>query len=149
MPVECPHCGSRFLKPSEPRNSKEKKLWLRLKTMLRCLDCKARFTGPTVILSDLKYARCPRCERFDLNGWTGRTYTPEFFWTGFKLHFGGTRFRCEYCRINFSSFRRRKEVFTFKRWKNLAQERPVPMPPAETPAQAQPPVTASRRVSED
>ena len=27
--------------------------------------------------------------------------------------------RCEYCRFNFASFRRRKEVFTFKRWEKI------------------------------
>ncbi len=53
----------------------------------------------------------------DLNGWTGKTYDPPFF-TALKISFGAKRWRCEYCRLNFASFRARKEVFTFKRWKN-------------------------------
>jgi len=54
----------------------------------------------------------------DLNTWTGKTYTPTG-WTAFKVNFGAKKWRCEYCRLNFASFRPRKEVFTFSRWKNL------------------------------
>jgi hypothetical protein len=54
----------------------------------------------------------------DLNQWTGKNYEPPFL-TGLMVTFGANRWRCEYCRINFGSFRKRKEVFTFKRWKNL------------------------------
>jgi DNA-directed RNA polymerase subunit RPC12/RpoP len=85
---------------------------------LRCLDCKTRFVTRTLILSDLRYSRCPRCHRMDLNGWTGKTFIPPFF-MALKVYFGGKKWRCEYCRLNFASFRTRKEVFTFKRWQNL------------------------------
>jgi hypothetical protein len=54
----------------------------------------------------------------DLNGWTGKSYTPPFLMMGLKILLGARRFRCEYCRLNFASFRRRKEAFTFKRWQN-------------------------------
>jgi hypothetical protein len=57
----------------------------------------------------------------DLNGWTGKTYTPPFF-MGLKVYFGAKKWRCEYCRLNFASFRPRKEVFTFSRWKNLQDQ---------------------------
>jgi len=52
----------------------------------------------------------------DLNGWTGKTFTPTG-WTWLKCTFGANKWRCEYCRLNFASFRKRKEVFTFSRWK--------------------------------
>jgi hypothetical protein len=42
---------------------------------------------------------------------------------GLKITLGATRFRCEYCRLNFASFRRRKEAFTFKRWEKMNAER--------------------------
>lgn len=64
----------------------------------------------------------------DLNGWTGKTYTDPPFWVAFKVSFGARKWRCEYCRLNFASFRKRKEVFTFKRWKKFvpqAEERAV------------------------
>ena len=118
MPVACPKCGSRFLRDSHPRSFKEvlRKLWF--VAPLRCLDCKTRFVTSTLILADLKYARCPLCYRMDLNGWTGRTYQPPF-WMGLRITMGATRLRCEYCRFNFCSFRKRKEAFTFKRWERM------------------------------
>jgi hypothetical protein len=36
-----------------------------------------------------------------------------------KIVFGANRYRCEYCRINFAGFRKRKEIFSFSRWKKL------------------------------
>lgn len=86
--------------------------------MLRCQDCKTRFVARTFVLSDLKWARCPRCERMDLNSWTGKSYEPPF-WTETKITLGAKRWRCEYCRINFASFRPRKEIFTFSRWQKI------------------------------
>jgi DNA-directed RNA polymerase subunit RPC12/RpoP len=118
MSLACPKCGSRFLRESEPRSRKEKLDRLRFISPLRCLDCKTRFVARTISVSNLRYARCPKCHRMDLNGWTGKTYTPPFF-MGLKVNLGAKKWRCEYCRLNFASFRPRKEIFTFKRWKNL------------------------------
>ena len=58
----------------------------------------------------------------DLNGWTGKTYLDPPFWVALKVSFGAHRWRCEYCRLNFASFRSRKEVFTFKRWKKFVEK---------------------------
>jgi hypothetical protein len=55
----------------------------------------------------------------DLNAWTGKTYTDPPAWVAFKVALGAKKWRCEYCRLNFASFRNRKEVFTFSRWKKL------------------------------
>lgn len=87
-------------------------------TPLRCLDCKTRSVMQTVILRDLLYARCPCCYRMDLNGWTGKTYEPPL-WMKLKILFGANRWRCEYCRMNFADFRKRKEIFSFKRWERM------------------------------
>jgi hypothetical protein len=54
----------------------------------------------------------------DLNSWSGKTHTPGG-WTGFKIALGAKRWRCEYCRLNFASFRPRNEIFTFSRWKKM------------------------------
>lgn len=118
MPLQCPNCGSRFLRESKPRDATEKLLKWRFVSPLRCLDCKSRFVASTLDLNDMRYAHCPKCDRMDLNQWTGKNYEPPF-WVGLLISFGANRWRCEYCRINFASFRKRKEVFTFKRWKNL------------------------------
>ena len=91
--------------------------------LLRCLDCGKRFIGPTFVWADLFFARCPACRRMDLNGWTGKNYDPPF-WVRSKVALGAKKWRCEYCRLNFASFRKRKEVFTFKRWKQYAPVKP-------------------------
>jgi hypothetical protein len=89
---------------------------------LRCQDCKTRFVSRTVFFEDLFYAHCPRCDRLDLNDWSPKSNTPSA-WTAFKIVMGARRWRCEYCRLNFASFRGRKEVFSFKRWSRLNPER--------------------------
>ncbi|MBM3748679.1 MAG: hypothetical protein FJW34_23125 [Acidobacteria bacterium] len=33
------------------------------------------------------------------------------------MQLGATPYRCEYCRVNFVSFRQRREKFSFKRWR--------------------------------
>jgi hypothetical protein len=53
----------------------------------------------------------------DLNGWTGKTFTDPPLWVALKVSLGARKWRCEYCRLNFASFRGRRDVFTFKRWK--------------------------------
>ena len=118
MSLACPTCGSRFLRDSYPRTLGERlrKIWF--VTPLRCLDCQTRFIASTLKVADLKFARCPICYRMDLNGWTGKTYKPPF-WTRLKITLGAARYRCEYCRFNFASFRRRKESFTFNRWEKM------------------------------
>lgn len=122
MSVACPKCGSRYLRPSRTRSFAEGLRKLRLKTPLRCLDCKARFIAPMIVWEDLFFARCPVCHRMDLNGWTGKTYTNPPFWVALKVKLGARKWRCEYCRLNFASFWKRKEVFTFKRWKRFGPQ---------------------------
>jgi hypothetical protein len=58
----------------------------------------------------------------DLNRWTGESYQPKGI-TALKVTLGANRFRCEYCRLNFASFRKRKEVFSFHRWERIEAER--------------------------
>ena len=120
--VACPSCGSRFLRPSRPRTFKERINEFRFISPLRCLDCKTRFIASTLDLKDLFFARCPLCFRMDLNVWTGKNYKPPFR-MAFLLLFGAHKWRCEYCRHNFVSFRNRKEVFTFARWRKLAERK--------------------------
>lgn len=119
----CPNCGSRFLRPARPANRKESLNRFRFIDPLRCLDCRTRFVTKTLVWNDFLFAKCPGCRRMDLNSWTGNTYRPPWFWVGFKIVFGGHRWRCEYCRRNFASFRARKEVFRFNRWEKLGFSR--------------------------
>jgi DNA-directed RNA polymerase subunit RPC12/RpoP len=118
MAVQCPNCGSRFLREAKPRNAAERLGRWRFVSPLRCGDCKTRFVASTISFGDLRYAHCPKCDRMDLNRWTGKTFDPPF-WIGLKASLGANRWRCEYCRLNFSSFRPRKEIFTFSRWAKM------------------------------
>jgi hypothetical protein len=137
MPLTCPTCGSRNLRPAHYRDNEERLNALRFIAPLRCRDCKTRFVSRTVFLEDSFYSHCPECDRMDLNGWTGKTYHPTG-WTKIKVFFGANKWRCEYCRLNFASFRKRKEPFTFSRWKkrnpNLVAEKPAEVPAVETAA---------------
>jgi hypothetical protein len=116
--VQCPQCGSRFLTPSHPRNFNEKVQSLWFVMPVRCDHCRHRFITDTMGLADLVYARCPKCNRMDLNTWTGESCPPRGI-TKFKTSLGANKFRCEYCRLNFASFRKRKEVFSFHRWERI------------------------------
>jgi predicted Zn-ribbon and HTH transcriptional regulator len=128
MPLACPKCGSRNLRPAHYRNNDERMNALRFIAPLRCKDCRTRFVSKTIFLNELFYARCPKCDRMDLNGWTGKTHQPRG-WTAVKVALGAHKWRCEYCRMNFASFRNRKESFTFSRWKkrnpDLVAEKPA------------------------
>ncbi|MGE5570131.1 MAG: hypothetical protein ACM3S5_13935 [Rhodospirillales bacterium] len=43
-----------------------------------------------------------------------------------RLSLGAKPYRCEYCRINFASFRRRREKFSFRRWDRKRRKDAVP-----------------------
>jgi hypothetical protein len=128
MPLTCPSCGSRYIRPARYQSAGERIRAFGFVAPLRCRDCRTRFVSRTVFPEDLLFARCPQCYRMDLNGWTGKTYQAAG-WTRLKVLLGAYRWRCEYCRLNFASFRKRKEIFTFSRWKkrnpDFVAEKPV------------------------
>ena len=115
MPLECPKCGSRYLRESQPRTVAERAGKLKFLAPLRCMDCKTRFVARTLVFRDMFFAKCPDCLRMDLNSWSGKTYDPPLMMR-IKISLGAQRWRCEYCRKNFVDFRPRKEIFSFKRW---------------------------------
>lgn len=132
--MECPRCGSRFLRPSQPRNFSEKLRALWFVMPVRCDHCKTRFVTDITGFKYLRFAKCPNCRRMDLNRWTGETFEPRGI-TRLKVGLGANRFRCEYCRVNFASFRKRKEAFSFKRWRNIEQAREAATGAGQTEAQ--------------
>src|SRR3954471_8841290 len=103
MALACPNCGSRHLRPARYKNFEERLKAFRFISPLRCRDCRTRFVSRTVFLDELFYARCPKCDRMDLNGWTGKTYQAKG-WVAVLVALGAHKWRCEYCRINFASF---------------------------------------------
>jgi len=121
MTVCCPSCGSRLLRVSRYRSLKERLRDLVGIAPLRCCDCGQRFIARTWNPSVLLYSRCPKCLRMDLNVWTDEQYWPNAFMK-LMITFGAHRWRCEYCRHNFVSFRPRMEVFSFTRWRERSRE---------------------------
>lgn len=121
MPLACPYCGSRHLRYAHRRNLSER-LWSWVGVRpLRCRDCRKRFVGRTWRLSSTRYARCPNCWRMDLNIWSIQDHTPTAAQLAL-LRLGARPYRCEYCRINFVSFRRRLEKFSFSRWQRRKRQ---------------------------
>lgn len=121
MAVECPSCKSRFLLISKTRTLREKLNRLRFVLPLRCGDCRTRFTANTLQIKDLKWARCPGCLRQDLSTWSTDKAEPVGF-DVIKVALGANLWRCEYCRLNFASFRPRQEVHSFRRWQKLSKK---------------------------
>ncbi len=115
MPVSCPKCGSRLINLSRLRSARERIGALFGTRPLRCGDCRTRFIARTFAWRDHLFSHCPRCFRMDLNLWQPGHFHASG-WMRFLLQVGGFRYRCEYCRLNFVSLRRRKERFSFKRW---------------------------------
>lgn len=72
----------------------------------RCIDCGSRFLASIWLLSRLPYANCPRCLSMDLIPWPAKYFAPHF-WNNLAVIFGAQRYRCQPCRKNFVSFRRR------------------------------------------
>jgi DNA-directed RNA polymerase subunit RPC12/RpoP len=110
MPFSCPDCKSRNLRFSRIRTFKER-LWTYVGVRpLRCRDCSRRFIERTWRITSVRYARCPRCWRLDLSRWSQADYHVPMV-TRMLLALGASPFRCEYCRVNFVSFRQRKERY--------------------------------------
>jgi hypothetical protein len=102
--IHCPQCGSNNFRCSQVRNTSET-----LKSILgilpfRCLRCSERFCASIWSLNAARYARCPKCLRMDLSTWAEEFYRPALG-TRMLLRIGATRYRCEFCRCNFASFR--------------------------------------------
>jgi len=116
MPLACPNCGSRRLRHAHRRTLSER-LWSLVGVYpLRCRDCRLRFTERTWRFSSIRYARCPACWRMDLNTWSPEDHHAKAGQL-LLMQLGARPYRCEYCRVNFVSFRKRREKFSFRRWR--------------------------------
>jgi hypothetical protein len=107
MTPECPNCGSKDLRYAHLRSPSEKIAGLAGVRPLRCRDCRHRFVYRTWLLSDLSHARCPTCLGTELTYWSPSHYRVSFG-KSLLLFLGGHPYRCDRCRCNFVSFRRRK-----------------------------------------
>jgi hypothetical protein len=107
MVPKCPGCGGRNLRYAHLRSPSEKIARLAGIRPLRCRDCRQRFVHRTWHLSNLSQARCPTCMGAELTCWSPNHYHVSFG-KGLLLFLGAHPYRCERCRCNFVSFRKRK-----------------------------------------
>jgi C4-type Zn-finger protein len=76
---------------------------------VRCRDCGYRFTDHPWRWPHVLYARCPLCHGMILRNWTEKYNYPPWY-RQIKILLGAKRQRCEACRHNFLSLRRRWSV---------------------------------------
>lgn len=131
MDLQCPECGGKDIRTSQVRTLGEALKNLLGLCPVRCRDCDCRFTSSIWGLVSWRYARCPKCLRTDLSTWDLEYYNPPQS-TLFLLMLGGKRMRCEYCRCNFVSFRKRKSRFV-RRPKKAVKPTVVEVKAGETP----------------
>lgn len=137
MVPKCPGCGGRSLRYAHLRSPSEKIAKLVGIRPLRCRDCRERFVHRTWNLSNLSQARCPTCMGAELTSWSPTHYHVGLGKT-LLLFLGGRPYRCERCRCNFVSFRRRKRRRVSRRHHG-AESTPSPAGGPETvSAQADP-----------
>jgi DNA-directed RNA polymerase subunit RPC12/RpoP len=72
----------------------------------RCLNCGSRFWMSIWLFSKLATAKCPKCLGTELLIWPEKYFRPTF-WRRVMYTLGAQRYRCNACRCNFISFRRR------------------------------------------
>jgi transposase len=118
MPLDsaCPNCGAREARVARSHGWKETVLEFIGVYQLRCKRCQTRYQGKIFSLSQVRYARCPKCYRTELSTWSEQYYNPTFR-VRFKLRLGATPYRCEFCRCNFASFRACKERFSWRKYR--------------------------------
>lgn len=102
----CPKCGSGNVRVSRERGLGE---WLKSLIGIqhvRCRGCGYRFTDYPWRKHYLLYAHCPKCANMKLKDWHERYHWPPAYKRALLL-VGAQQHRCEHCRYNFVSFRRR------------------------------------------
>jgi len=73
---------------------------------LRCRKCGYRFTDHPWRLRYLIYAHCPKCRNMVLRNWSEKYFYPPWYKRWLR-RIGAREQRCEACRYNFVSFRKR------------------------------------------
>ncbi|HWR51853.1 MAG TPA: hypothetical protein VN428_12140 [Bryobacteraceae bacterium] len=110
MSLKCPLCDNIDLRYARIRSLSERLMTLAGIHPLRCRECRYRFVARTWSISGMLWARCPRCWRTDLAKWSEEDYRAPAL-QNLRIALGAHRFRCEYCRVNFTSFRPRMQRY--------------------------------------
>ena len=119
MIKSCPECGSRDLRISHRRGLGQILRGLIGFYPLRCGECHNRMEVSVWNIRLFRYAHCPKCLRTDLSKWSQNNYIVPWS-TRMILKLGASPYRCETCRCNFTSFRSRRERFSWRKQRELA-----------------------------
>jgi hypothetical protein len=116
----CPACGGHSIRGSKINGPIERLQSLIGVVPFRCRQCNTRFTASLWDLRNSRYARCPSCRGTELGHWSEQFYNAP---AGVRLllALGATRYRCEFCRYNFASFRACKDRFSWKKRREAAK----------------------------
>jgi len=110
----CPSCGGHQLRVSKIRGLVEKLQSVAGILPFRCRQCGTRFRTLLWEPRNWKYARCPRCLTTELGSWSERHCIAPLR-VRMLVGLGARRYRCEFCRHNFASFRWCKERFSWQK----------------------------------
>lgn len=110
LPFRCAACGSQSLRRSHRHSIFELPKMMTGQFPFRCNECHYRFfinVWATSVWtpSKGKCARCPQCLGVKLDDWP-QNRRPHL-WQSLMLKFGANRYRCNVCRTNFVTFRKR------------------------------------------
>ena len=111
MALICPNCQSGDVRLSRRKRTLRKLFHIFGVYDIRCQDCGHLFRSNIYHLNLIFFAKCPSCHRMDLSRWTREFYNPATT-TRCMLGLGAKPVRCEYCRLNFWSFRLVREKFS-------------------------------------
>ncbi len=104
LALRCERCGSANIRRARLQGITEAAQALLGRYPFRCRECQHRFSASVLFVSELFYAKCPRCFRTDLAAWSRKHYHPGLL-ANLRITFGAHQYRCAACRCNFVSFR--------------------------------------------
>lgn len=108
--IACPHCACADTRMEGASGFREHLIAPFGFYAFRCQNCYRRFLHKPLSLASIAYAKCPRCFRMDLSAWDPKRYY-KGFWEQLILTLGASCWRCEPCRVNFLSFRPRRDCY--------------------------------------
>lgn len=101
--LTCENCGSENLRRSRRRSLSELRRMAFGDYPFRCIDCGHRSWINVLLLSKLKYAKCPRCMSLKVVRWPSKTMRLSFT-QELLLSMGAQLYRCSVCHRAFATF---------------------------------------------
>lgn len=114
--MTCPECASHDLQLRQPRGIGDFVLEVCGSYRWRCRNCQRVFRANPLRMTDLWYAKCPRCLNQHLQH-AGAEPAESTSWTNVRAALGAHRCQCSHCGHHFATYRAIRHQ----------QHRPAPM----------------------